>query len=67
VISYGDEARTGRQSQTAPARLTESIGRLSGARRRLGHLFELDARELIDLELACEVADGRRSFSKLIC
>jgi hypothetical protein len=54
MIVSGDDPSQGSKAQSRAADLTSQPERVSGARRRLGHLFELDERHLIDLQVADE-------------
>jgi hypothetical protein len=67
MIICGDRPDMGKKAQPWRRDLPESDAQFSPARRRLGHLFDLDERQLIDLAIACEHVECARSFSNLIC
>jgi hypothetical protein len=58
MIVSGDDPSQGRKAQSRASELTERAKPLTGARRRLNHLFDLDERVLIDLAVEQEARDG---------
>jgi hypothetical protein len=57
MISGSDGPIPGRKDQKPPADLTVDREVLTGARVRLGHLFDLDERNLIDLRVEAEARE----------
>lgn len=54
MITSSDGPIQGEKTQTLLRRLSKPTERVTGARRRLGHLFEMDERHLIDLQVEHE-------------
>ena len=54
MIIAGDDPTQGRKSLSSAKNLTEAAAKATAKRHRLEHLFELDERQLIDLQVAQE-------------
>lgn len=59
MIVSGDDPIQGRKAQSQAVDSTINVQSASPKRSRLAHLFELDERHLIDLQVEQELRDGK--------